>query len=66
MSRPSGTDQPDPVASTEANPADVEEQRQPVAAVSPPPAPTKEYDVPEADAWEQSMEVPLDDDADRP
>jgi hypothetical protein len=50
----------------EADPADVLEQQAPVGPVPPPPSPRRAYDVPEADALEQSMEVPLDDDDDRP
>jgi hypothetical protein len=49
----------------EADPADVLEQQAPVGPAPPPPSARRAYDVPEADALEQSMEVPLDDD-DRP
>jgi hypothetical protein len=52
--------------SAEADPADVLEQHQTVGAVSPPPARRDWMDADEADALEQSMEVPLDDDTDRP
>jgi hypothetical protein len=50
----------------EADPADVQEQHQPVGAVSPPPARRDWMDADEADALDQSMEVPLDDSTERP
>ncbi len=52
--------------SPEADPADVLEQHQALGPVAPPPTRRDWMDADEADALEQSMEVPLDDDADRP
>ncbi|HVM67687.1 MAG TPA: hypothetical protein VMU14_22630 [Acidimicrobiales bacterium] len=52
--------------STEADPADVLEQHRAVGPVAPPPSRRDWMDADEADALEQSMEVPLDDDTDRP
>ena len=57
---------PGQAALIEADPADVQEQRAPVGTVTPRPAAKGWMDANEADALEQSMEVPLDDDADRP
>jgi hypothetical protein len=50
------------VAPIEADPADVQEQQQPVGAVPGRPVRTDWMDADEADALEQSLEVPLDDD----
>jgi hypothetical protein len=48
--------------------ADVEEQREPVTRSTPDPVVAlrvEDPEVPEADALEQAMEVPVDDDAER-
>lgn len=50
----------------EADAADVEDQRRPVGGAPAPAGVRVAADVPEADAWEQALEVPLDDEADRP